>query len=184
MLRLKVRCFSCLKGNHTLRECRIKRNCSDHCNKLHHPLLHVGLISDNSEVVKPTVVASTTCNWNVLLGVIQVKIQSTHGLEITYALLVSGSQITLMKSSMARRLNLRGREIKLNINTAVGSRSIEREEISFMLNSLDGKESIEISEAYVITECRLDDHLFENSSQLVLSLSQFNEFPFILTNLF
>ena len=32
--------------------------------------------------------------------------------------------------------------------------------------------------------CRLDDHLFENSSQLVLSLSQFNEFPFILTNLF
>ena len=135
-VKLKGRCFSCLKGNHTLRECRIKRNCSDHCRKLHHPLLHDGLISDNSEEVKPTVVASTTCNWNVLLGVIPVKIQSTHGFEITYALLDPGSQITLMKSSMARRLNLRGREIKLNINTAAGSRPIESEEISFMLEIL------------------------------------------------
>ena len=53
-VKLKGRCFSCLKGNHTLRECRIRRNCSDHCRKLHHPLLHDGLISDNSEVVKPT----------------------------------------------------------------------------------------------------------------------------------
>ena len=88
---LKGRCFSCLKGNHTLRECRIKRNCSDHCRQLHHPLLHDGLISDNSGVVKPTVIATTTCNGNVLLGVIPVKIQSTHEFEVTYALLDPGS---------------------------------------------------------------------------------------------
>ena len=156
-VRLKGRYFSCLKGNHTLQECRIKRNCSDHCRKFHHPLLHDGLISDNSEVVKPTVVASSTCNWNVLLGVIPVKIQSTHGFEITYALLDPGSHITLMKSSMARRINLRGREIKLNNNTAVGSRPIESEEISFMVNSLDGKEPIEISKAYVITAFPFDN---------------------------
>ena len=156
-VKLKGRYFSCLKGNHTLRECRIKRNCSDYCRKLHRPLLHDGLISDNSEVVKPTVAVFTTCNWNVLLGVIPVKIQSTHGFEITYALLDPGSQITLMKSSMARRLNLRGREIELIINTAVGSSPIENEEISFMLNSLDGKGSIEIPNAYLITALPFDN---------------------------
>ena len=43
-VRLKGRCFSCLKGKHTLQEYRIKRNRSDHCRKLHHPLLHDGLI--------------------------------------------------------------------------------------------------------------------------------------------
>ena len=61
-VKLKGKCFSCLKGFHTLRECRKKRSCSDHCRKLHHPFLHDGVIPDNSEVVKPTVVASTTCN--------------------------------------------------------------------------------------------------------------------------
>ena len=86
-----------------------------------------------------------------------VKIQSTHGFEVTYALLDPGSQVTLMKSSMARRLNLRGRQIKLNINTAVGSRPIESQEISFMLNSLDGKESIEIPNAYIITALPFDN---------------------------
>ena len=155
--KLKGRCFYCLKGNHTLRECRIKQNCSDHCRKLHHPLLHDGLIRDNNEEVKPTVVASTTCNWNVLLGVIPVKIQSTHGIGIIYALLDPGSQITLIKSCMARRLNLIGREIKWNINTASGSGSIESEEIGFIVNSRDGKESIEIPKAYVITALPFDN---------------------------
>ena len=124
-------------------------------------MLHDGLISDNSEVVKPIVVASTTCNWNVLLGVIPVKIQSNHGFEVTYALLDPGSQITLKKSSMTRRLNLRGKEIKLNINTAAGSRPIENGEISFMLNSRDGKESKEIPNHYVITALP-----FDNASEL------------------
>ena len=156
-VKLKGRCFSCLKGNHNLRECRIKRNCSDHCWKLHHPLLHDSVIRDNSELVKSTVVVPTTCHWNVLLGVITLKIQSTHGFEITYTLLDPGSQITLMKRSIARRFNLRGREIKLNINTAAGSRPIESEELSFMLNSLDEKESIEIPKACVITALPCDN---------------------------
>ena len=160
-VKLKGRCFSCLKGNHTLRECRIKQNCRDHCRKLHHPLLHDGVIPDNSEEVTPSVVASTTCNWNDLFGVISVKIQSTHGFEITYALLDPGSQITLMKSSMTRRLDLRGREIKLNNITAVGSRHIESGEISFMLNSLDGQVSTTVPKAYVITAI-----LFDNAPEL------------------
>ena len=112
-------------------------------------------------MVKPTVVASTTCNRKVLLGVIPVKIPSTHGFKVTYALLDPGSQITLMKGSMARRLNLRGREIKLNNNTAAGSRPIEGEKVSFMLNSLDRKESIEIHKAYMITASP-----FDNASEL------------------
>ena len=66
-------------------------------------------------------------------------------------------QITLMKRSMARRPNLRGRESKLNIITSVGSRPIESEEISFILNSLDEKESIEIPNAYVITASPFDN---------------------------
>ena len=58
---------------------------------------------------------------------------------------------------MARRLNLTGREIKLNIYTAVDSRPIESEEISFMLNPLDGKELVEIPKAYVITALPCDN---------------------------
>ena len=66
--------------------------------KLHHSLLHDGLIRDNSEVIRPTVVASTRCDWNVFLGVIPVKIQSMHGFQITYALLDPASQITLVRA--------------------------------------------------------------------------------------
>ena len=134
-VKLKGRCFSCLKGNHTQRECWIKRNCSNDCRKLHNALLHDGVIPDNNEEVKSTIVASTTCNWNVLLNVIPVKIQSIHGFEITYALLLPSSHITLMKRSMARRLNLSGREIKLNINKSAGSRPIESGEIRKSLSA-------------------------------------------------
>ena len=74
-----------------------------------------------------------------------MNIQSNHGFEITHALLDPGSQFTLMKGSMARILNLKGREIKLSIITPAASEPIDSEEISFMLNSLGGKESIEIS---------------------------------------
>ena len=154
---MKGRCFPCLKGSHTLREWRIKRSCSDQCRKRQDPLLHDGLIQDNSEVVKPTAGASTTCNWNVLFGVIPVKIESFHGFEITNALLSPGSQIILMKRSVARRLNLKGQEIQLNISTTVGSRPIESEKMSFMFNSLDGKESIEIPNAYIITALPFDN---------------------------
>ena len=104
-----------------------------------------------------TVVPSTTYNWDVVLGVIQVKIRSTDGFEITCALLDSGCQFTLMKRSMARRPNLKSREIKLNINTEACSRPIGSEEISFMLNSLDGKESIEIPKAYAIAASPFDN---------------------------
>ena len=86
-----------------------------------------------------------------------MKIQSTDGFEINYSLLDPGSQIILMKRSRVRRLHLRGREIKLNINTAAGSRPIESEEISFMINFLDGKESKEISKTYVITALPCDN---------------------------
>ena len=91
------------------------------------------------------------------MGVIPVKLQSMHGFEITYALLDPGSQITLIKSSLARGLNLRGREIKLSINTAASSRPIENEEISYMINSLDGKETIENPKAFVITALNCDN---------------------------
>ena len=77
-----------------------------------------------------------------------------------------------MKRSMARRLNLRRREIKLNINTAAGSRQTESEEIYFMLNSLDGKESVEIPKAYVITAFS-----FDNALKLpARSLDRWNQF--------
>ena len=45
----------------------------------------------------------------------------------------------------------------LNINTTVGSRPIESEEISFTLNFLDGKELIEIPKAYVLTALPFDN---------------------------
>ena len=141
-----------------LKECRLRELCKrGGCSKRHHQLLHDALVSDNKHEPQHSVVTSTNCNWDVLLGVIPVKVQSEWGSEITYALLDPGSQVTLVKDSLVKKLNLNGGETRLAINTALGCSIIGTKEIEITLNSIDGIESIEIPRAFVVRDLPVTD---------------------------
>ena len=66
------------------------------------------------------------------------------GAEVTYALLDPGSQITLVKESLAKKLKRGGKETKLSINTVSGHSTINTREIEITLTSMDGTSAVEV----------------------------------------
>ena len=116
-----------------MKEYRSKWLCErEACRKRHHQFLHEALIVDSNSKPKQSIVTSTNCNWNVLLGIVPVRVENIGGTEVNYALLDLGSQITLVKESLAKKLKRDGKKIKLFINTVYG-----RREIGITLTSLD-----------------------------------------------
>ena len=150
-VKLKGRCFLCLKGNHTVKECHSKWFCGrEACRKRHHQLLHEALIVDSNSKPKQSIVTSTNCNWEVLLGIVPVSVEIIEGTEVTYPLLDPGSQITLVMERLAKKLKRGGKETKLSINTASGRSTINTREIGITLTSMDGTSAVEVPKAYVI----------------------------------
>ena len=118
-------CFSCLKHtgrdhrsancSRRRRQCPEKRNRSQ-CPYYHHPILHGAIQSTVATVT------SVINNQKALLSSMQVDIVgSGRLLQTANVLLDSGAQISLIRSSIAEDLKLKGREIVITI-TKVGSK--------------------------------------------------------------
>ncbi|XP_077981413.1 uncharacterized protein LOC144436486 [Glandiceps talaboti] len=127
-------CFSCLKKagkNHAAKTCSRRRHCQEMtngmpCNMFHHPLLHTGaqpvpaVMSDNNSVGVATIYGKET-----LLPVVSVSIVGNNSRkQPANVLLDSGAQISLIKTSLAESLQLRGKNISTTI-TKVGGEEEE-----------------------------------------------------------
>ena len=120
-------CFSCLKRagrDHRSANCSRRRQCSEksngsQCPYYHHPLLHGAIQSTVATVT------SVINNQKALLPSVQVDIVgSGRLLQRANALLDSGAQISLIRSSVAEDLKLKGRDIVITI-TKVGGQEEE-----------------------------------------------------------
>ena len=141
-------CFSCLKRagrDHRSANCSRRRQCPEKCNGIqctffHHPLLHGAM--------QPAVatVSALTSNQRALLPIVQVDIVGTgRGTRKANALLDSGAQISLIRSSLAEDLKLRGKSVVVTI-TKVGG---EEEELKTMMYRVQLR-SLENRSAHVI----------------------------------
>ena len=148
----KSLCFNCLKGDHSISECR-SSSCSK-CNKKHHLLLHFDFRSDKSSkaavqkgadqtsstsslppekpVVEPnaagdsktvTLQSCTPFSKQSLLLTMLVNIRNKFGQIVTArAILDPGSQSNLITSSFARTLQLPFKPIEMKVD-GVGQNS-------------------------------------------------------------
>ena len=120
-------CLSCLKRagrDHRSKNCSRGRQCTENsngsqCPCYHHPLLHGAIQSTVATVT------SVINNQKALLPVVQVDIVGSGcHLQRANALLDSGAQISLIRSSVAEDLKLKGRDIVITI-TKVGGQEEE-----------------------------------------------------------
>ena len=135
-------CFSCLKRagrDHRAANCSRRRQCSEksngsQCPYYHHPLLHGAIQSTVATVT------SVINNQKALLPSVQVDIVgSGRLLQRANALLDSGAQISLIRSSVAEDLKLKGRDIVITITKVGGQEELSTKSYQVRVRSLEDR---------------------------------------------
>ena len=104
-------CFRCLRGYHPARSCKVGKVCDvviegqGLCNRNHHPLLH----SDKMEVSLHSAVSGKSFTTLLNISTLNSRNQSVT------VLWDSGSDISLITHSMAKKLGLKGKNINLSM---------------------------------------------------------------------
>ena len=108
-------CFTCLKPNHVLKNCRSRRSYGlQGCSGYHHPLLRRSSsqvfavdYSQTSESIG-NISKSEQSNEVVSFAILPVRIRGPMGEEIVNTFLDNGLNTTLIKSALVTRLGLNG----------------------------------------------------------------------------
>lgn len=155
-VRTHKRCMTCL-GPHFQYECPNRARCGiQNCRKRHHKLLHVdqsdGQRRDNSqavttanssEIVQASVHRSlvvATKQKEIHFRVLPVVVMNGQKAIKTFALLDTGSGITAMTTSLARRLGLNGTkgQLALQWTNSKTTYYADSERVQFQVSNLDG----------------------------------------------
>jgi len=111
-------CYSCLKRagrDHKSSNCSRRRQCPEkvngsQCKYFHHQLLHEA--SSNH----PATVGAFTTDKAAMLPIVQANVLGSNGLRKKgNVLLDSGAQISLIKTSVAKDLKLKGKDVVVNL---------------------------------------------------------------------
>ena len=165
-------CHNCFKYGHIAVGCLARSTCEvQGCKRRHHTLLHPPpsqqsvenrtrvSVEQGTQVSNGTLLSSgqtnstSTGGGKVCLRVVPVKVRSRDADKVveTYALLDSGSDISLCDKTLARELGVRGQEKTFFLTTQ------EREdsprvgrEISLTVESLDGTDKVEVKRLWTV----------------------------------
>src|SRR5713101_4693825 len=112
VIKEKRACFNCLRLGHGSLDCWSKVNCQ-RCNKKHHTLLHDEPTEPSRNPDTPGIEKSgiTSChlenNSEILLATAAIRIKDSKGqFKNCRAMIDTGSQVSLITESCAKRLNL------------------------------------------------------------------------------
>ena len=128
-------CMFCLKPGHLVRACRKAKKCTvPDCTYTHHNLLHEWVTGPPKAAHRPTSAGGVHCtkvnsvqpNYKVSLAVVPVTIRGYCGkLVHTYALLDSGSDVSLVDEKLLDELHIKGKRTAYSITTVNSKRSCQ-----------------------------------------------------------
>ena len=144
-------CYNCMSPKHSVKDCK-SRVCCRHCKKRHHSSLHDPNYADSNDT--PEVKANYgKSNLYTYLQVIPITVSNGEKSIEVNALLDTGSDTTLIKSSLASKLNLSGKSQTMRIsNVLTKKQSIESKSVNFTISpASQGVDSaITINDAWVV----------------------------------
>ena len=179
LVKVNKLCFNCLSNSHMINNCKSKVFCRvDNCKKRHHTLLHLVNEGNNSSSSSNDTTQNYQTNQHTAIGlndktlelpqqseaavntqrgakhtflqIIPVKLSNGHTFIETNALLDCGSNTTLLRKDITQRLNLKGKQAKLNITSALSrSHNIDSATVSFNISSTSVSGSTHISACVV-----------------------------------
>ncbi|XP_064621227.1 uncharacterized protein LOC135484045 [Lineus longissimus] len=148
-------CFCCL-WKHYVKDCKWKKPCTETgCDRLHHPLLH-----QEQEVHIGSLVSTSKPTQSVLLKVIPVRLYSKDKQSLTtFAMLDSGSTVTMIAKSIASRLGITGLPEVLSVNTVLAKGQSKEVKIAecFLSPTSEEEPLIPVSRAHVVDELHIDE---------------------------
>ena len=135
-------CYNYLSNNHAIRNCKSEKHClKPNCSKRHHTLLHFEKPQENSIDQKESVTSKRVCDHFERQNIIK-----------TNAILDTGSDATLIRQDVARKLNLQGSSRKLEItNVFLDSSHFNSKLVNFKISSSSHPKAIEITNAFIVT---------------------------------
>ena len=172
MVTEKALCFKCLGAGHHARTCLKKHfRCQiQACGKEHHTLLHAQQTTkskqenQDSTEIKPGTKEGQVVGENsnskgggnnvsaaagagdsrVCLGVIPVRIGTKGGKRKfeTYALMDSGSEVTLCHEELSTKLEICGEKLNFTLTGMTGSQKVESQVVDIVVESMDGSTSV------------------------------------------
>ena len=107
-----------------------------------------------SKECKESVAATTAGEKRVCLGVVPVRVRGCEGTQEveTYALLDSGSEVTLCHERLMETLNLGGDRLKFTLTGINGSAEVESQLIDIHVESLDGSTAVELTKVKTVKQ--------------------------------
>jgi hypothetical protein len=179
LIRKEKLCMLCLGKGHFVKKCRKRDACLvAGCRQRHHSLLHPvpdetkskndssieeqnddgkneNQVGRKGEIGDGQCTATGAGRSGVRLRIVPVKVRgqnSTQEIE-TYALLDSGSDVSICESNLAKQLGITGTPTTFSLTTInEGTKRNRGEEIRLVVSNLNGEESVDISRAWTVNK--------------------------------
>ena len=172
-------CANCLLSGHLARDCSKKPACAT-CNRKHHPLLHINFektkeatcSSNNNETTmrhsetKDVTCSATAVSHHVCLRIVPVRVEGKQGPIETFALLDSGSDVSLFEEDLLNKISAKTKEKTFNITTVNSNKTIVGKEASMSISSLDGKQSVRLENAWSVPSLPINAESIPNADEL------------------
>jgi hypothetical protein len=131
-------CFGCLNYGHSAKECKLKKPCGiDGCEISHHQLLHKSRMMEQTQINPIKYCSGSVVN----LMVVPVTVMGPKRNVKTFAMLDTGSTLTLLDGSLAREVGIRGDQKPLQFERISGSdQDATSEVISVRISASNGEE--------------------------------------------
>ena len=137
MVQARVLCFKCLCNGHFTKQC--PNDAEETTNQL-----------ERAQVSSAIGVGEKVC-----LSVVPVKVKAKGGagpVIKTYALLDSGSEVTLCHEVLRKKLGVSGTELDFTLSGMTGSTRMNRQLIDITVTSIDNEASVDLSNVGTVTE--------------------------------
>ncbi|CAH8446440.1 unnamed protein product, partial [Dicrocoelium dendriticum] len=185
LIRTKGGCYRCLNFGHRAVACHGSKGCGRaNCKGNHHTLLHTDRrprqaagVSDSPPKDPGSCHAVSADAGKIALGIVPVRLEGPLLSVETYALLDSGSDVSLVQDDLLREAGIEINPVSLKMQTVSGISCLESGVASFRLVSLDGSESIDVRRAYCLNRLPLRP-VKESVSQVAARWSQLSTVDF------
>ena len=150
------------------RNCKSEKHClKPNCSKRHHTLLHFEKPQENSIDQKESVTSNqmSSISHKTFLQILPVTISNGKNIIKTNAVFDTGSDATLIRQDVARKLNLQGSSRKLEIkNVFLDSSHFNSKLVNFKTSSSSHPKAIGITNAFIVP------HLNSNTKPVDLNV--------------